>query len=183
MALQLAQKEHIVADVHAAAEQALAAVLADYRGLTVEEMTELRRRARESGVGLRVVRNTLLRRAVAGTELECLCDATVGPTLLALSQDDPGAAARLLKAAAAEFDALDVKAVSIGGQAYPAEDIDRVASLPTKDGAIAMLMSVMLAPATKLAVALSDVPTRLVRAIAALGDQRREAGGTASASD
>ena len=174
MALQLAQKEHIVADVHEAAAQALSAVLADYRGMSVEDMTELRRKARESGVGLRVVRNTLLRRAVAGTELECLGDAAVGPTLLALSQDDPGAAARLLKDAAAELEALDVKAVSIGGQVYPAEDIDRVASLPTKDGAIAMLMSVLLAPATKLAVALSDVPTRLARVVAAVGDQRRE---------
>jgi large subunit ribosomal protein L10 len=172
MALQLAQKEAIVADVHAAAAGATSALLADYRGLTVQEMTELRARARDAGVTLRVVRNTLLKRAVKGTDFECLEAAASGPTLLAFSTDEPGSAARLFKDAAAQLDALDVKAVSVGGRIYPAEDLDRVASLPTKEGALAMLMSVLLAPVTKLAVALNDVPSQLVRTLAAIGEKR-----------
>lgn len=171
MALQLAQKEAIVRDVGAAAASATSAVLADYRGMTVQELTELRARARDSGVMLRVVRNTLLKRAVKGTEFECLEAAASGPTLLAFSGEEPGSAARLLKEAAEQLAALDVKAVSVGGRIYPAEDIDRVASLPTKDGALAMLMSVLLAPLTKLAVALNDVPGQLVRTLAAVGEQ------------
>ena len=172
MALRLEQKQEIVAQVGEAAGSALSAVLVDYRGLTVGDLTDLRRRAREAGVYLRVVRNSLLRRAVAGTELECLSDAAVGPTMLALSQEDPGAAARLLKEAVSEYEALEVKVVAIGGRTYPAEDIDRVASLPTRDEAIAQLMAVLQAPAAKLARTLKEVPAKLVRTLAAIRDQR-----------
>lgn len=172
MALQLEQKQAIVADVNAAAGNALAAVVADHRGVTVAEMTDLRRRAREAGVYLRVVRNTLLKRAVAGTEYECLAEVAVGPTMLAFSNDDPGSAARLLKEAARDIEELDVKAISIGGSLLPANDIDRVASLPTRDEAIAMLMSVMQAPIAKLARTLVEVPGKLTRTLAAVGDSK-----------
>ena len=172
MALQLEQKQAIVADVNAAAGNALAAVVADHRGVTVAEMTDLRRRAREAGVYLRVVRNTLLKRAVVGTEYECLAEVAVGPTMLAFSNDDPGSAARLLKEAARDIEELDVKAISIGGSLLPANDIDRVASLPTRDEAIAMLMSVMQAPIAKLARTLVEVPAKLTRTLAALGDSK-----------
>ena len=174
MALRLEQKEAIVAEVHEAAGDALAAVLADYRGLNVGEITDLRRRARESNVYVRVVANTLLKRAVAGTEYECLHEAAAGPTMLAFSREDPGSAARLFKEAASELDALDVKAVSIGGQVYPAEDIDRLASLPTKEGAIAMLASVLQAPVAKLARTLSELPAGLARVLAAVGEQKQK---------
>ena len=177
MALQLEQKQAVVSEVNKAAGNALSAVLADYRGLTVGDLTDLRRQARESGVYLRVVRNSLLKRAVVGTEYECLSDAAVGPTILALSQEDPGAAARLLKKAAAHFDALDVKAVSIGGHAYPAEDIDRVASLPTRDEAIAQLMAVMQAPVAKLARTLQEVPAKLARVLDAIREQKESSAG------
>ena len=177
MALRLEQKQAVVSEVHEAAGNALSAVLADYRGLTVGDLTDLRRRARESGVSLRVVRNSLLKRAVVGTEYECLNDAAVGPTLLAFSQEDPGAAARLLKKAAADFDALDVKAVSIGGHVYPAEDIDRVASLPTRDEAIAQLMAVMQAPVAKLARTLQEVPAKLARLLDAIREQKEQSAG------
>lgn len=176
MALQLAQKEAIVADVRSAAEVGQAAVLADYRGLTVEELTALRRQARDSGVYLRVVRNTLLKRAVAGTEYECLGPAANGPTMLAFSNDEPGAAARLLRTAAEDLEALDVKAVAIGGQLLPATDIDRLASLPSREEALAQLMAVMRAPIAKLARTLSDVPGKLVRTVAAIGEQRQTGG-------
>lgn len=176
MALELAQKQAIVADVRSAADVALAAVLADHRGLTVEELTALRRRARASGVYLRVVRNTLLKRAVAGTEYECLAPAASGPTMLAFSNGEPGAAARLLRAAAADLEALDVKAVAIGGQLFPAADIDRLASLPSREEALAQLMAVMRAPVAKLAQALRAVPAKLVRTMAAIGEQRQTGG-------
>lgn len=172
MALQLEQKQAIVAEVNAAAGAALSAVVADHRGVSVAEMTDLRRRARESGVTLRVVRNTLLKRAVAGTDYECLADVATGPTMLAFSNDDPGSAARLLKEAVREIEELDVKAVSIGGQLFAAEDIDRVATLPTRDEAIAMLMSVMQAPVAKFVRTLIEVPGKLTRTLAAVRDSK-----------
>ena len=141
-----------------------------------EWMTEMRVKARESGVYLRVVRNTLAKRAVEGTEYECLSESFVGPTLVAFSHDDPGSAARLLKDYAKEHEDLEVKAVAIGGQAFGADQIDRVATLPTLDEARAMLMSVMQAPIVKLARTLNEVPGKLVRVVAAVKDQKEAQG-------
>ncbi|MGD8418382.1 MAG: 50S ribosomal protein L10 [Pseudomonadales bacterium] len=172
MALRLADKQAIVAEVNEAAMNALSAVVSDYRGLTVDQMTQLRAKARESGVYLRVVRNTLARRAIQGTEYECLTETLVGPTMFAFSQENPGSAARLLKDYAREFEALEIKALSIGGQLLGPGDVDRVAKLPTRDEAIALLMSVMQAPVTKLARTLNEVPGKLVRTIAAIRDQK-----------
>ena len=174
MALRLEQKQAIVAEVREATSDALSAVLADYRGIGVVELTDLRRQARESGVYLRVVRNTLLRRAVAGTEYECLAEAADGPTMLALSKEDPGAAARLLKDASAQFETLAVKALSVGGQLFGAEEIDRLASLPTREQAIAQVMAVLKGPIAKLARTLHEVPAKLVRQLAAIRDQKAE---------
>lgn len=176
MALRLEQKQAIVAEVNQIAGAALSAVVSDYRGLTVSQMTELRAKARNAGVYLRVIRNTLARRAVAGTEYECLNEAFVGPTLLAFSQEDPGAAARLLKDYARDFEALEVKALSIGGKLLGPGDIDRVAKLPTRDEALALLMAVMQAPIVKLARTLNEVPGKLVRTVAAVRDQKQAAG-------
>ena len=176
MALRLEQKQQIVAEVNEVAASALSAVIADYRGLTVAEMTEMRVKARESGVYLRVVRNTLAKRALEGTEYECLNDAFVGPTLLAFSQGDPGAAARLIKEYAKGFAELEVRALSIGGILLGADQLDRVARLPTLDEARSMLMSVMQAPVVKLARTLNEVPGKLVRTIAAVKDQKQAEG-------
>jgi large subunit ribosomal protein L10 len=173
MALRLADKQAIVAEVKEAASNALSAVISDYRGLTVEQMTLLRAKARENGVYLRVVRNTLAKRALEGTEYECLEEALVGPTMFAFSQEEPGSAARLIKDYAKEFEALEVKALSIGGQLYSADDIDRVAKLPTRDQALALLMATLQAPITKLARTLNEVPGKLVRAVAAVRDQKQ----------
>ena len=119
--------------------------------MTVTELTELRKTARETGVYLRVVKNTLARRAVAGTELECMQSGLVGPLLLAFSMEDPGSAGRLIHNFAKTHDKLVTKVVAIGGQAYGPAELDRLASLPTRDQGIAMLMSVMKAPVGKLA--------------------------------
>jgi large subunit ribosomal protein L10 len=172
--LNLEDKRAIVVSVNAAASEALSAVVADYRGLSVAEMTNLRLKARETGVYLKVVRNTLAKRAVAGTDYECLTDALVGPTVLAFSQEDPGAAARLIKDFAKDHDALEVKALAIGGVAYDAKDIDVLAKLPTRDEAIAQLMSVMQAPVAKFVRTLNEVPGKFVRTMAAVKDKKQQ---------
>lgn len=175
MPLNLESKRVIVASVNAEAKEALSAVVADYRGLTVAEMTQLRRQARDAGVYLKVVRNTLAKRAVEGTEYECLNDALVGPTVLAFSREDPGSAARLIKGFAKDHQALEVKALAVAGKAYGAQDIDILAKLPTRDEAIAQLMSVMQAPVTKLARTLNEVPGKFVRTVAAVKDSKQDA--------
>ena len=175
MAIRLEDKQQIVSEVNQAASSALSAVLADYRGVTVEDMTALRNNARENKVYLRVVRNTLLKRAVADTEFECIQEVLVGPTILAFSQEDPGAAARVLKDFSKENDDFEIKALSVGGQLMDASQIDVLAKLPTLDQARSMLMSVMLAPVTKLARTINEVPSKVTRAVAAVRDQKQDA--------
>lgn len=175
MALNLEDKKQIVSEVAAVAANAHSAVAAEYRGLTVVEMTELRNQARSGGVYLRVVKNTLARRAVEGTEFECMAEGMVGPLLLAFSQEDPGAAARLIKDFAKGHEKLQVKLVSIGGQLLEASDLDKLAKLPTKDQAISLLMSVMKAPVEKLTRTINEVPGKFVRTVAAIRDQKQAA--------
>ena len=175
MAIRLEDKKQIVSEVNEAANSALSAVLADYRGVTVSDMTELRKNARANKVYLRVVRNTLLKKAVDNTEFECIKEVLFGPTILAFSLEDPGAAARVLKDFAKGNDKFEIKALSIGGKLLDASDIDVLASLPTYDQALSMLMSVMLAPVTKLARTFNEVPSKVTRAVAAVRDQKQEA--------
>ena len=175
MAIRIEDKRQIVAEVNEAAKGALSAVLADYRGVTVSELTELRKKARENKVYLRVVRNTLLKRAFAGTDYECLNGALVGPTILAFSQEDPGAAARVLQDFSKDNADFDVKALAVGGKLLSADQIDILAKLPTYDQAISILMSVILAPVTKLTRTVNEVPTKVTRAVAAVRDQKQEA--------
>lgn len=175
MALGLEDKKAIVADVSETASIALSLVVADSRGCTVEELTGLRKQAREANVRLRVVRNTLAKRAVQGTEFECAQDAFVGPSLLAFSMEDPGAAARIFKDFSKENKNFEVKALAVGGRLMGADQLDVLAKLPTREQALSMLMSVMQAPATKLVQTLNAVPSKLVRTIAAVRDQKQEA--------
>lgn len=175
MAIRLEDKKQIVSEVNQAASSALSAVLADYRGVTVSDLTALRKNARENNVYLRVVRNTLLKKAVAETEFECIQEVLVGPTILALSQEDPGAAARVLKEFAKENKDFEIKALSVGGELLDASQIDVLATLPTHDQALSMLMSVMLAPVTKLARTVNEVPSKVTRAVAAVRDQKQDA--------
>ncbi|WP_193017429.1 50S ribosomal protein L10 [Proteus sp. FME41] len=165
MALNLQDKQAIVAEVSEVAKGALSAVVADSRGVTVAKMTELRKACREAGVTVRVVRNTLLRRAVEGSSYEVLKDAFVGPTLIAFSFEHPGAAARLFKDFAKANPAFEIKAAAFEGEFIPGSNIDRLATLPTYDEAIARLMATMKEAAAG----------KLVRTLAALRDQKEAA--------
>lgn len=173
--LNLEQKRAIVAEVSDVANSALSAIAAEYRGLTVEEMTALRREARNNGVYLRVVRNTLAKRAVENTDFACMQEGLTGPLILAFSQEDPGSAARVIKDFAKEHKLLEVKMVSIGGKMLAPSDIDALAKLPTYDQAISMLMAVMKAPVEKLARTMNEVPGKLVRTVAAIKDAKQAA--------
>ena len=175
MAINIEDKKQIVSEVNKAASSALSAVLADYRGVDVADMTALRKNARENKVYLRVVRNTLLKRAIAETELECIQEVLSGPTILALSNEDPGAPARVMKDFAEENDEFEIKALSVGGKLLEASQIDVLAKLPTLDQARSVLMSVMLAPVTKLALLMIEVPSKVSSAVAAVRDQKQEA--------
>jgi large subunit ribosomal protein L10 len=175
MSLTLDQKKAVVEEVAKMAASAHSAIAAEYRGLTVGEMTELRAKARNEGVYLRVVKNNLARRAVQGTDFECMSDGFVGPLVLAFSQEDPGSAARVMKDFAKGHDKLVVKLVSIGGQLLAASDVDRLASMPTREQAISMLMATMRAPLDKLARTLNEVPGKLVRTVAAVRDAKQGA--------
>jgi len=172
MALRLEDKKALVAEVNEVAQSALSVVAAEYRGLSVTQMTDLRAKARSGGVYLRVVKNTLARRAVAGTAFECVAPSLKGPLILAFSKDDPGAAARLVKAFAKDHDKLVPTLVSLGGSLFEAKDIDRVASLPTREQALAMLAGVLKAPISKFVRTLAEPHAKLVRTIAAVKDSK-----------
>ena len=171
MALRLEDKKALVKEVNAVAGDSVTAVAAEYRGLSVAEMTELRKEARNAGVYMRVVKNTLARRAVEGTEFECMQETLKGPILLAFAKDDPGAAARVIKNFAKEHDALQAVSLSAGGQLLPASDLATLADLPTLDQARAMLLGVMMAPMTKLARTLAEPSAMLARTLSARGGQ------------
>jgi len=165
MALRLEDKQAIVAEVNKAAKAALSAVAADSRGVTVGAMNELRAKARASGVYLRVIRNTLARRALEGTDFACLTDTLTGPTILAFSNEHPGAAARLLKDFAKANERFEIKGLAFEGEFIAAAHVDRLATLPTYNEAIAKLMATMKEAAAG----------KLVRTLAAIRDQKESA--------
>jgi len=171
MALRLEDKKQLVKEVNAVAGDSVTAVAAEYRGLSVAEMTELRKEARNAGVYMRVVKNTLARRAVVGTEFECMQETLKGPILLAFAKDDPGAAARVIKDFAKGHDALQAVSLSAGGQLLPATDLNKLADLPTLDQARAMLLGVMIAPMSKLVRTLAEPSGMLARTLNARGSQ------------
>ena len=175
MAIGLEDKKAIVAEVNETATSALSLVIADSRGVTVDGMTALRKTARENQVTLRVVRNTLARRALEGTEFECINDSLVGPSLFGFSMQDPGAAARIFKDFAKQNEKFEVKALAVSGQMLGADQLDVLAKLPTRDQALSLLMSVMKAPVTKLVQTMNEVPGKLVRTLAAVRDQKEAA--------
>jgi large subunit ribosomal protein L10 len=175
VAIGLEDKKAIVAEVNETATSALSLVIADARGVTVDGMTALRKDARENNVTLRVVRNTLAKRAFEGTEYECVTDSLAGPSLFGFSMEDPGAAARIFKDFAKGQESFEVKALAVSGQMLGAEQLDVLAKLPTRDQALSMLMSVMKAPVTKLVQTMNEVPGKLVRTVAAVRDQKEAA--------
>jgi large subunit ribosomal protein L10 len=177
MALNLEDKKALVAEVAEVAAKAQSVVAAEYRGLTVSQMTDLRAKARKQGVYVRVVKNTLARKALAGTSFEAVGPKLKGPLVLAFSKDDPGAAARVVKDFAKANDKLVATLVSLGGQVLPPKDLETVASLPTREQALSMLLGTIKAPSQKLVSTLAAVPSKLVRTLAAVRDQKQAAAG------
>ena len=176
MPLNLEGKKALVEEVSAVAGKALSVVAAEYRGLTVTQMTELRSKARASGVYMRVVKNTLARKALAGTAFESMGAVLKGPLVLAFSKDDPGAAARVIKDFAKANDKLVPTNLSIGGAVLSAKELEKVASLPTKEQALSQLLGVIKAPVQKLVATIQAPSIKLVRTVVAIRDQKQAAG-------
>ena len=175
MSLTLEQKQSVVAEVSEVAAKAEAAIAAEYIGLTVAQMTELRNKAREQGVYVRVVKNSLARRAVEGTNFECLQDSLVGPLLLVFSTEDPGAGARIVRDFTKDNEALKTTAIAFAGELRPPEDLKALASMPTMDEARAQLLGVLTAPQTKLVRTLAEPGGQMVRLLAAYRDSQQAA--------
>jgi large subunit ribosomal protein L10 len=171
MPLSIESKRELVDEVSQVAASAHSAVAAEYRGLTVGELTELRVAARKSNVYLKVVKNTLARRAIEGTNFECMRSSLRGPLILAFSREDPGAAARVIKGFAKDHQKLVAVAIALGGELYSAADIDRVAALPTLDEARAMLLRTLQAPMSQLVRTLAEPAAMLARTLAARAEQ------------
>ena len=173
MALNLTQKKELVAELAEVASQAQSLVAADYIGLSVAQLTELRVKARQGGVFVKVAKNSLVRRAVEGTDYQCVADSLTGPLLYAFSKDDPGAAGRLIKDFSKGNDKLKPRLVAGGGQLYPATHVDTLAELPTLDQALGMLAGLMIAPITKLVRTLNEPVALVARAVNAVAEARK----------
>jgi large subunit ribosomal protein L10 len=173
MALNLEAKKVVVEQVNSVASTAVSVGVAEYRGLTVEQMTNLRSSALDADVLLRVVKNTLAKRALAKTECECVTPVLSGPVILGFSQEDPGAVARVFSEFLKENEDLVVKGLGVSGEFVDADQLKRIASLPTKDQAISMLMALMLAPTEKLARTLNEIPTKVTRVVSAVREQKQ----------
>ncbi len=173
--MNLEGKKAVVAEVAEVASNAYSAIAAEYRGLSVSAMTELRIAARNENVYIRVVRNTLAKRAVEGTDFACMQEGMTGPLVFGFSQEDPGAVARVMSEFAKENDKLEVKMVSLGGKLLPASDLEKLAKMPTKDQAIGILMGTMKAPIEKFVRTLVAPTSKMVRTLAAVRDAKEAA--------
>lgn len=175
MSLNLQQKQAVVADLAVVAGRAHSAIAAEYAGLSVAQLTELRRQARGAGVYLKVVRNTLARRALEQTSFECMREKLVGPLILAFAEEDPGAPARLFRDFAKTSDKLVVRAIGLSGRLLEPSALDALASMPTRDQALSQLLAVMKAPVEKFVRTLAEPHGKLVRTVAAIRDQKQAA--------
>ncbi len=175
MSLNLEAKKAIVEEVAEVAGNSPSAVAAEYSGLSVSDMTDLRQSARDAGIYLRVVRNTLARRALEDTSFDCMREGLTGQLILAFSKDEPGAAAKVVRDFAKKNDKLVVKLVVLGGKLLQPSDIDALANLPSKEQAISMLMGMMIAPVASLARTLAEPHAKFVRTVKAVADQKQAA--------
>jgi len=173
LSLNLESKKEVVAEVTARLAKAQTVVLAEYRGLLVEDITVLRREARASGVYLRVLKNTLARRAVQGTPFEKLADQMVGPLAYGIS-DDPVAAAKVLQAYAKKNEKLVIKGGMMPNYLMTAKEVGNLASMPSRDELLAKVLGTMQAPVTKFVRTLNEVPSKFVRALAAVRDAKEK---------
>jgi large subunit ribosomal protein L10 len=174
MSLNLSQKKKVVEDVSAVVSNAQATVIAEYRGMTVEQMKVLRREAHENDVYLKVVKNTLLRRAVQDSDHSCLDELLVGPLAFAASED-PVAVAKVTNKYAKEYDAFEIKAGSMSGSILSQAEITALAALPSREELLSKLMGTMQAPVAKFVQTLNEVPTKFVRGLAAVRDSKEAA--------
>ena len=174
MSLNIEEKKEVVAEVSARLAKAQAIVLAEYRGLPVEQITVLRSQARASGVYLRVLKNTLARRAVQGTPFEKLGPQMVGPLAYGISED-PVAAAKVLHAYAKGNEKLVIKGGAMPNQVLTAKEVCSLATMPGREQLLATLLGTMKAPVAKFVQTLNEVPSKFVRALAAVRDQKEKA--------
>ena len=174
MPLRIEQKKAVVEELNSMASSSVSAAIAEYRGLNVAEITELRTKARESGVYLKVVKNSLSKQALTGTDFECLTQALQGPIMIALSADDLASPARLFKDFGKDYEHLKTVGLAIDGDAYPSSDLDRIARLPTRDEAYSIIAGLMKAPIEKALRTLNEVPIKLARLILAIKENQEE---------
>ena len=172
MPLNLAQKKEVVAELANVAAKAHSLVASEYAGLTVSQLTELRKKARQGGVYIKVAKNTLVSRAVDGTDYACVKDTLTGPLLYAFSTEDPGAAGRLIKEFAKANEKLKPQLVAVGGKAYPGTHVEVLASLPTREQALTMLVSLLAQPATMLVRVLAEPAVQVARVINQVGQKQ-----------
>jgi large subunit ribosomal protein L10 len=175
MGLNREEKAAVVAEVGAQVAKAQAIIVAEYRGLEVGSITALRRQARESGVYLRVLKNTLARRALAGTPFEGLTDQLVGPLIYGMSTD-PVSCAKVLSDFAKSNEKLALKAGAMPNAVLDTDAVKALASMPSREVLLGQLMGTMQAPITKFVRTLNEVPGKFVRTLAALRDEREKAG-------
>ena len=173
MGLNLEEKQAVVAEISAQVAQAQAIVVAEYRGLGVTQMTDLRKQARGSGIYLRVLKNTLARRAVAATPFAGLAEKMVGPLAYGISSD-PVKVAKVLHEFARGNDKFVIKAGAMANFVMSAKDVASLASMPSRDELIAKLMGTMQAPIATFVRTLNEVPGRFVRTLAAVRDQKEK---------
>ena len=174
MGLSLEQKQAMVSEVAAKLQGAQSVIVAEYRGLNVERVTQLRSKARKSGVWLRVLKNTLARRAVKGTPFEKLSEQMVGPLMYGISQD-PVAGAKVLSEFAKENELFVIKAGAMPNAVMSAQDIKALSQLPSREELLAKLLGTMQAPVTKLVRTMNEVPSKFVRTLAAYRDSKAKA--------
>ena len=173
--LNLKEKKAVVAEVAEIVASTNSVIAAEYRGLTVDKLTELRKQARESSVVLRVIKNSLAKRAFEGTDYACLNDSLSGPLLLAFSQEDPAAAARIFKDFVKDNDKLIVKSIALGDKLMDASQLEMLAKMPTRDQALGMLAGVIQAPISKFVRTVAEPTNKLVRVLAAVGESKQAA--------
>ena len=173
MALSKSEKERIVGEVKEVASNASSLVISDARGLKVTELSEVRQKATQSGIHIQIIKNSLAKLAFEGTDFGCTDEVLTGPSLFAFSYAEPGAAAKMLKTYAQNFEALEIKALVVEGQLLDGAQIDVLASLPSREEALTLIASVLQAPISKFATLLNEVPTKLARVLAAVRDNKQ----------
>jgi large subunit ribosomal protein L10 len=173
VALSKSEKESIVKEVKEVASNASSLVISDARGLKVSELSQVRKEATQSGIHIQVIKNSLAKLAFEGTDFGCSDEVLVGPSLFAFSFEEPGAAAKLLKSYAKNFDALEIKDLVVEGQLLDGSQIDVLAKLPSREEALTLLASVLQAPIGKFATLLNEVPSKLARVLTAVNDNKK----------